>query len=402
MYKYSAIFISIILVLFVQFIYRTNVKAISILIPFVILLLFVSRTQLRLNFLKINKIDLCCYLLIILGLLWTPHLYYFGQSSVSLYKDNHLFSTSINLLPYVACILSFLTTSKIYEKTTFTGNTNFYLNALIIALSTFLITFILLVGKKSFVNYFNSNWIAIGLYQTYVFKLIVSKKSNFYTNAIIFILLLFITVVFLESRSVAGAYIIFIFTIIYINIFKSRSIFIRPVFPLALIISILFTFTISYFINKELNQDLLWFASKHGKNALNGREVAWSDMWVVFQDYFWIGRGTGFLTVSTSISSDFNAAVHNAWLDFGVKHGITGVVLLFVFLCIIGNEFSNNISDKKIIIVKSYLISCIIFITFYNNFGYSHFGMQLITWLIIGYGLGRCNMLKKTFILKNI
>ena len=393
--KVSVLFVCVILIIIGQFLYRSSIKTLTIFVPFLVLLLLLIKARKCVDLRSINNVEICSYALILFGFLWIPLLYLYGQSSSSLFKDNHLLSTAINYLPYIACILCLVICSNFYESHEFAVTTKLYFILLIFLVGLLVVLVFELVGQKAFVTYFNGNWVAIGLYQLFVLKILVSKRGAGVGDIIFGGILAFMTSYYLESRSVLGAYFVFGFMIAYIKITRAKRFFVLLIFPMALLGSIVFTFMLSFFISQSGGQDLLGFASKHGKNALNGREYAWSDMWIIFMDFFWTGRGTGFLTVSTSMSADINAAVHNAWLDFGVKHGVFGVVVLFVFLCALGNELSKNVNDAKVMVVISYLVSCVIFLTFYNTFGYSHYCMQIISWLIIGCGLGRIRRLKK-------
>ena len=128
--------------------------------------------------------------------------------------------------------------------------------------------------------------------------------------------------------------------------------------------------------------------SKDGKHFLNGREYAWADFWPMIMEYFWTGRGTGYLTVTAPESLERYTAIHNSWLDLIIKHGIAGPVVLFIFLTSVWSILIKRTKSCDVRIVCAFMMSTVIFLTLYNGFGYSHFGMQLVSWIIIGCGVG--------------
>lgn len=164
---------------------------------------------------------------------------------------------------------------------------------------------------------------------------------------------------------------------------------------LGLSVSLGVALTLVHLASKFIDSGMFFsVGSKHDKNLLNGREHAWAYMWEQLQNYVWLGRGTGYLTVSEAVGDAPSVAVYNAWLDYGVKFGVLGIVVLLLFLVSYWRSLTRQITDLRVRLVAAYTITSIAFLTFYNTYGFSHFGLQLGTWFILGAGLGRVVFLK--------
>lgn len=392
--RVSFLFVGLLVVVSGQFLYRTDLKSLTFLVPLLVLSILLVNFRPGIDWGRIHRIEFYALALILIGLVWAPVISVFGQNPISVHKDNHLLSFALSYVPYIGCVMCLVLCARIYEFHEIVVSTRFYLLLLISLVCGFVILVFELIGQEAFVSSFNGNWVAICLYQLFVFRMLTSKKGVSFGDIVFGAMLAFVTSYYLESRSVSGAYVVFGLMLAYIKLTGAKRFFLVPVLPLALLASMVFTFSVAYFTSQNGGQDLLEFVSKDGKNALNGREYAWADMWNIFIGHFWTGRGTAFEAIASPPEIPAYFHVHNVWLDFGVKHGVFGVVLLFVFLNAIWLGLSKYMKDFKVGIVVSYFVSCVIFITFYNSFGYSHFGMQIMSWLILGYGLGRVRKLK--------
>ncbi len=121
-----------------------------------------------------------------------------------------------------------------------------------------------------------------------------------------------------------------------------------------------------------------------GKPLLTGRNTIWSQLVDLITIKPLLGYGSSVVPenfLSTSLSA------HNLYLQIGLQTGLTGLILLLLFLFIIWESFWKNRYDPKVILVSSFFISILIHQTFEVTLTQNQFGIGLLQWMIIGFGL---------------
>lgn len=120
------------------------------------------------------------------------------------------------------------------------------------------------------------------------------------------------------------------------------------------------------------------------KPLLTGRNTIWGQLVDLITLKPWLGYGSNvvpedFLTTSLS--------AHNLYLQIGLQTGIIGISLLLIFLFFIWRSFWKNRHDSKVILASCFFIGVIIHQLFEVTLTQNQFGIGLLQWIIIGFGL---------------
>lgn len=120
------------------------------------------------------------------------------------------------------------------------------------------------------------------------------------------------------------------------------------------------------------------------KPLLTGRNTIWSQLVDLITLKPWLGYGSGvvpenFLTTSLS--------AHNLYVQIGLQTGLIGIFFLLLFFFFIWKYFWKNRFDRKVTLASSFFIGIIIHQTFEVTLTQNQFGIGLLQWMIIAFGL---------------
>lgn len=121
-----------------------------------------------------------------------------------------------------------------------------------------------------------------------------------------------------------------------------------------------------------------------GKRLFSGRNRIWMNLLEAIRVKPWLGHGSG------ASPSDFfrtSLSAHNLYLQVGLQTGMIGVFLLLTFLFFIWRTFLKNRADKGTILASSFFVSILVYQIFEVSLTQKNFGLGLLQWLIIGFGL---------------
>lgn len=121
-----------------------------------------------------------------------------------------------------------------------------------------------------------------------------------------------------------------------------------------------------------------------GKPLLTGRNTIWAQLVDIISLQPWLGYGSSvvpedFLTTSLS--------AHNLYLQIGLQTGIIGIGLFLLFFYFIWRTLWNGRQSSKVSLVASFVIGILIHQSFEVTLTQNQFGIGLLQWIIIGFGL---------------
>lgn len=180
--------------------------------------------------------------------------------------------------------------------------------------------------------------IAVSLFTFSIWKLLVSYKSLFY----------------LYFLSIIGF--IYWFTVLW---------------PKA------YTWKYFYIIND-------WSYTLTGKSLSTGRERIWERLVNFTKEKLYFGYG------SSVVPEDLTGtplSAHNLYIQIGLQVGLVGILFLILFLFFVWKTLWKNRFDIKVRLVASYVIGLMIYQLFEVSLTQNQFGLGLLQWMIIGFGL---------------
>ena len=121
-----------------------------------------------------------------------------------------------------------------------------------------------------------------------------------------------------------------------------------------------------------------------GKRIMSGRNTIWAQLIDLISERPFFGYG------SSAVPEDFlttSLSAHNLYLQIGLQVGILGLVFLVIFFYFIWNSYWENRNEPKVILAASFFVSILIYQAFEVSLTQNQFGIGLLQWLIIAFGL---------------
>lgn len=121
-----------------------------------------------------------------------------------------------------------------------------------------------------------------------------------------------------------------------------------------------------------------------GKPIMTGRNTIWAQLVDIISLKPWTGYGSSVVPedfLSTSLSA------HNMYLQIALQTGVIGIVLLLIFFYFIWKAFWKNRQDTRVTLSASFLVSILIHQSFEVTLTQNQFGIGLLQWIIIAFGL---------------
>ena len=230
--------------------------------------------------------------------------------------------------------------------------------------------------------YIHSNFLGNMLFHSIVVLLIVFKKTrkrSFLASVFVALPVLIVA----NSRSSIIALLIFLVSYWLLNVMKYKNA--KRTYLLLLIgsVCLVIGFTIIYpmLYGSDIGITLELLSRKYfNKNFFSGREVIWSNMEEQIMTSPIVGLGLdkepGYY-YNTSYSS------HNLWLQLALQMGITGLILMAIFLLVVQYRIAKGDNPLWRISV-SFFIALIFHECFEVSLTQNNLAVGLISWLIFG------------------
>lgn len=255
--------------------------------------------------------------------------------------------------------------------------------------SLFYISFpILLLMSFVFTDELNQNTIGAFTYFLAFFPILYLlgySKSPKRTHVFIVFLLTFIVILSTDSRSILFCVFISLLTFYIWRLLSAK----KTLFYLYFIsiLGFFYWFTVVWpqaYTWKYFHVFNDWSYNITGKTLLTGRERIWERLVDYMQEKLWFGYGSS--TIPEQLTGTTLSA-HNSYIQIGLQVGIIGILLLTFFLLVVWKTFWKNRYDKRVKLVGSYLTGIIIYQLFEVSLTQNQFGLGLLQWIIIGFGL---------------
>lgn len=127
-----------------------------------------------------------------------------------------------------------------------------------------------------------------------------------------------------------------------------------------------------------------WSYNLTGKELSTGRERIWERLFKFMQEKLYFGYG------SSVIPEDLTGtplSAHNLYIQIGLQIGLVGLLFLIIFMFFVWKNLWKNRFDIKVKLVASYLVGILIYQIFEVSLTQNQFGLGLLQWMIIGFGL---------------
>lgn len=121
-----------------------------------------------------------------------------------------------------------------------------------------------------------------------------------------------------------------------------------------------------------------------GKRIMSGRNTIWAQLIDLISERPFFGYGSSVVPenyLTTSLSA------HNLYLQIGLQVGIVGLVFLVIFFYYIWKTYGKNPNEPKVRLAASFFVSILIYQAFEVSLTQNQFGIGLLQWLIIAFGL---------------
>lgn len=261
------------------------------------------------------------------------------------------------------------------------------------SIAAYLILISLIVTYTETGQYDHINPNSLGAYAFFLcffpmLRIIDSKKRFKFLKFIAILSISLIAIYFSLSRSVYLSVLVGLFTFFAWKIITFRKV----LFGLYFSIVGLIIFFITFFYPKmytwnnyfQLNELSLKYT---GKNIMSGRGQLWEKLLDIISLKPLVGHGAG-VSLGTFLNTDLSP--HNLYLQIAMQVGIVGIILFALFMFMLWMNFWKNRHDKRVIFSACFFIAIIFHQAFEVSLLQINFGIGLIQWTIIGFGLSFC------------
>lgn len=127
-----------------------------------------------------------------------------------------------------------------------------------------------------------------------------------------------------------------------------------------------------------------WSYKLTEKTLLTGRERIWERLVEFVKDKLFLGYGSSVVPENLTGTA---LSAHNSYIQIGIQVGIVGILFLVIFLFFVWRTLWKNRFDPKVKLAGSFLIGIMIYQLFEVSLTQNQFGLGLLQWIIIGFGL---------------
>lgn len=233
----------------------------------------------------------------------------------------------------------------------------------------------------------NTNTIGSFAYFLSFFPLLyIVKYRRSHKLAIWVIIILTLTIVLAtKTRSIQLSIIFGFITFVFWDYITSRAIFHKLYFlfiaGIGFFITIIYPNLNKYSFFKPLSEFILKYT---GKSLFTGRNKIWMKLGEIIKGRIWLGHGSG-VEPGTFLNTTLSA--HNLYIQTGLQTGIIGILLLVLAMFFVWKSFLGARKDIRTALASCFFISILIHQVFEVTLTQNQFGIGLLQWMIIGFGL---------------